>query len=201
MVLAGSESTAISLAAIFYYILRDPAIHAKLRAEIDEAFHEVPFGEPVGFQAAQNLPYLDACIKEGFRMHPAARFTGERVLPPHGATIAGQKIPGNTVVGVNAWVVHRREDVFGADVETYRPERWLKEENNVAEMNRTLSHFGHGKFMCIGKNISLLEIYKVIPSLLRAFEFELDKPERPFRFESGSFANMSGVDVRLRARH
>ncbi|EMC99437.1 hypothetical protein BAUCODRAFT_144864 [Baudoinia panamericana UAMH 10762] len=201
MVLAGSESTGVTLTALLYYVLKSPPIYQKLQAEIDTAFPDHEPGTAVSLAEAQKLPYLDACIKEAFRAHPAARFGGERVVPPTGAVIAGHKIPGGTTVAVNAWNMHRRTDVYGEDVETYRPERWLeRDEAQVAEMNRLLTQFGHGRFSCIGKNISLLEMYKVVPSLLRSFRWTLAEPERQWRFESGSFANVSGVGVRVERR-
>lgn len=208
MVLAGSETTAITLSAIFYFLLKTPEAYRRLRTELTEAFPSMDSATEVRtpFSAAQKLPYLDACIKEAFRLHPAARFSLERVLPAHGATIAGEHIPGGTIVGCNAWVIHRNASIFGPDVDEYRPERWLasgedaKSEGKVAEMNRTLFHFGAGKFGCIGKNISLLEIYKTVPTLLRAFEFELKDPAADWQFASGSFVNVSGIDVKVKRR-
>ncbi|KAK4502310.1 hypothetical protein PRZ48_005735 [Zasmidium cellare] len=201
-ILAGSESTAVTLTAIFYYLLKHPSALAKLRREIATLDAEVPFKQ------AFALPYLDACIKETFRLHPAARFTAERVLPPQGATICGCHIPGGTVVGINAWALHRREDVFGADIDEYVPERWLpdpskpqeQEQARVDGMARTLFHFGAGRFGCIGKNVSLLEMYKVVPALLREFDVKLEDPDKEWRFEDGSFVNVSGVDVRITTR-
>lgn len=35
-----------------------------------------------------------------------------------------------------------------------------------------------GSRTCIGKNISLLEISKLIPQLVRKFDFELEKPDK-----------------------
>lgn len=214
MVLAGSETTAITLTVCLYHILRNPRIYATLQKELDTELRNddgvgsagakepvsADVKKPVSFRAAQKLPYLDACIKETFRIHPAARFSPERVLPPHEtATIADHHVPGGTVVGVNAWALHRREEIFGNDVETFRPERWIAasdgDKARVDRMSRCLFQFGAGRFGCIGKHISLLEIYKVVPSLLLAFEFGLVDPTRELRFESGSFANVSGVDV------
>ncbi|KAK4552245.1 hypothetical protein LTR86_010599 [Recurvomyces mirabilis] len=204
MVLAGSESTAVTLSACFYHVLRSVGVYKKLQAEVNQAFPGFVLDEAVSFQSSQKLPYLDACIKETFRIHPAARFTPERVLPPQGAMIAGKHVSGGKIVGVNAWVVHRCSQVFGTDVEVFRPERWLvadpQDQVRVDLMNRTLFQFGAGRFGCIGKNISLLEIYKVVPTLLRAFEFRLVEPAREWRFESGSFANVSGVDVMIERR-
>ncbi|GAB7337947.1 hypothetical protein MBLNU457_4327t1 [Dothideomycetes sp. NU457] len=210
MVLAGSETTAITLAVCFYHILQNPRVYAALQKELDTELRNnddssTKDRQPVSFRAAQKLLYLDACIKETFRMHPAARFSPERVLPPHQtATIAGHLVSGGTVVGVNAWALHRREEIFGDDVETFRPERWIAasadDKARVDRMSRSLFQFGAGRFGCIGKHISLLEMYKVVPSLLREFEFGLADPSRELRFESGSFANVSGVDVWVRER-
>ena len=38
-----------------------------------------------------------------------------------------------TIIGTNPWVIHRNTEVFGNDVESFRPERWLK-TNDRANM-------------------------------------------------------------------
>ena len=208
MVFAGSETTAITLSAIFYYLLKNRSAYQKLQAELDSSLPEHERGTPVPFQTALKLPYLDACIKEAFRIHPAARFSAERKIPPAGATIVGREIPGGSVVGVNAWVLHGRKDVFGQNVEVFEPERWFarpeedadKAKARLAEMQRCLFQFGTGKFNCIGQHISRLEMYKAVASLMMAFEFDLVDPEKEWTFETGSFLMVSGVDVRIRRR-
>ncbi|KAL8833026.1 MAG: hypothetical protein Q9170_004554 [Blastenia crenularia] len=175
MAFAGSETTAISLAAVFYYLIKNPPCYHKLIAEIDEAvcsgiIEDRPNGL-VSWTESQKLPYLDACVKEAFRLHPAVGLPLERVVPPQGAEICGKRIAGGTIVGCNAWVIHRRAEVFGEDVDKFRPERWLEvDKEKRKEMEGTMLHFGMGARTCIGKNISLLEIYKLIPSFLRRFE-------------------------------
>lgn len=44
------------------------------------------------------------------------------------------------------------------------------EKARIKEMNGDMFLFGAGSRTCIGKNISLLEIYKLVPSMLRGFE-------------------------------
>ena len=92
--------------------------------------------------------------------------------PASGHTICGEHIPGGAIVGVSAWVLHRNSDIFGHDVEIFRPERWLDGNiEKVREMDRMLSHFGStGNYTCIGKNIALLEMYKFVPAVIRYFE-------------------------------
>ena len=139
---------------------------------------------------AQKLPYLNACIQEAFRLHPAVSFSAERVIPPSGAMIDGHFVPGGTVVGCNPWVVHHDKAIFGDDADQYRPERWLGEAEAVHRMSQTLFQFGAGNHLCLGKNIAYMEICKVIPSLMRTFE--VSKFMRgPFRLCMISFFNPS----------
>jgi cytochrome P450 len=191
MAFAGSETTAISLSSVFYYLLKNPSCMQTLLNELDLSARNGLFKDNkhgvVTYAESQNLPYLDACVKEAFRLHPAPGLPLERIVPPQGAEIAGVFVKGGTIVGCSAWVIHRRREVFGEDVEVFRPERWLvgqgnevadeaereREEKRIKEMSGMLLHFGMGSRTCIGKNISLLEIYKLVPTFLRRFEVRL----------------------------
>ena len=175
MAFAGSETTGISLAATFYYLLKNPRCYKRLVAEIDAAVASQNIQccstGLVTWAESQKLAYLDACIKEAFRLHPAVGLPLERIVPPQGAAICGEHIAGGTIVGCNAWVIHRREEIYGQDSEIFRPERWLEADKDTRkEMEACMFHFGMGSRTCIGKNISLLEIYKLVPSFLRRFE-------------------------------
>lgn len=175
MAFAGSETTAISLAAVFYFLLKNPRCYHKLLTELNDAVKEGTIENRhnglVSWQESQKLPYLDACIKEAFRLHPAAGLPLERVVPPQGVEICGEHIKGGTIVGCSAWIIHRRREIYGEDVDFYRPERWLDAgKEQLKEMNGTMFQFGAGARTCIGKNISLLEVYKLVPSFLRRFE-------------------------------
>ncbi|KAI0864451.1 cytochrome P450 [Xylaria cubensis] len=196
MAFAGSETTAISLSAVFYNLLRNPAVLARLRAELDDAARAGAFADyelgVVTWAESQRLPYLDACIKEAFRMHPAAGLPLERIVPEPGMEIAGHYVKGGTIVGCSAWLIHRRPEIFGDDVDVYRPERWLLDESlpeaqreererRLREMNGHMFQFGMGARTCIGKNISLLEMYKLVPSLLRRFDIRFKDPSQDWK--------------------
>lgn len=120
IVAAGSETTSITLSALWYYILKNRTCYHKLQAEIDA---KIPPGMPITFSQSQALPYLSAVIKETFRMHPATAWVPERIVPAGGHTIAGERIPTGTVFSVSAWVIHRDASIFGSDLNTFRPER------------------------------------------------------------------------------
>lgn len=75
-------------------------------------------------------------------------------------------------MGINTWVAHRNKDVFGPDADAFRPERWLdQEKKKFSLMESYWLPFGSGSRTCIGKNISLLEINKLIPVLVTKFDF------------------------------
>ncbi|KAI1488187.1 cytochrome P450 [Biscogniauxia mediterranea] len=211
MAFAGSETTAISLSAVLYYLLRHPTQLARLRAELDGAARRGVFADRktglVTWAESQRLPYLDACVKEAFRLHPAAGLPLERVVPGAGADVAGQFVRGGTIVGCSAWIIHRRPEIWGDDVEAFRPERWLvdeeeeegagraEKERRVREMNGYMFQFGMGSRTCIGKNISLLEIYKVVPSLLRRFEIRFKDPSQEWKLVNAWFVKQQNFEV------
>ncbi|KAK5789152.1 hypothetical protein VI817_008276 [Penicillium citrinum] len=217
MAFAGSETTGISLSAVFYFLLKHPKALARLRAEIDQAGRDGAFADSetglVTWHESQRLPYLDACIKEAFRLHPAAGLPLERVVPESGAEIAGHFVPGGTIVGCSAWLIHMNKGVFGEDAEDYRPERWLhdeelcktpsgkqREESRVKEMNGTMFQFGMGSRTCIGKNISLLEIYKLVPSMLRRFEINFVDPRQEWELVNAWFVKQKNFTTSFSLR-
>lgn len=99
---AGSDTTAISLSAIVYYLLKTPSCLQKLREEISrsEAAGEIS-GKYVTFKESQEMSYLQAIIKEALRLHPATGLPLERVVPEGGATISGKFFPEGVSIFVN----------------------------------------------------------------------------------------------------
>ncbi|KAM5354813.1 hypothetical protein ACJ41O_001459 [Fusarium nematophilum] len=135
---AGSDTTSISLCAIINNLAAHPHALQKLREEVDAKFRDLGYPEFIPFPDTQTMGYLQACIKEALRLHPATGLPLARVVPEGGATISGTFFPAGNVVGVNTWVVHRNRDIFGSDVDEFRPERWLdqtKERLSVMEAN------------------------------------------------------------------
>ncbi|CAK4033845.1 Pisatin demethylase [Lecanosticta acicola] len=202
MIFAGSETTSISLSSVFYHLIKHPQVYQKLMNELDEAARNGNIAErecgKVSWSESLKLPYLDAVIQESFRMHPAPGLILERVVPPQGIDILGERIPGGTIVGCNAWVVHRRPEVFGNDVDNFRPERWLEARpDQLREMKAAMFQFGAGARTCIGKNISLLEIYKLVPTFLRNFEIEM---ESDWKTHNAWFVRQLDFRTRFRPR-
>ncbi|PNP61469.1 hypothetical protein FNYG_13756 [Fusarium nygamai] len=171
---AGSDTTSISLTSIIFNLIKHPRVLQQLRAEIQDHESRGTVSDPITFAEANKLPYLQAVIKEGLRMHPATGLSLGRVVPQDGATLAGRYFPAGTVVGINAWVAHANTKVFGHDAHVFRPERWLDYPELVKEREAYFMAFGQGSRTCLGKNISLMELSKAVPQIVRHFDFAPD---------------------------
>jgi cytochrome P450 len=90
---AGSDTTGITLTAVIYYLMKNPECLRKLRLEIDTAEQEGHVSSPMTFREGQQLPYLQATIKEALRLHPAVGQILARVVPEGGAELAGRFFP------------------------------------------------------------------------------------------------------------
>jgi cytochrome P450 len=118
---AGSDTTAISLSAILYYLLKNPQTFETLRQEIDERQREGRIGHYITFKESQDMPYLQAVMKEALRMHPATGLPLERVVPAGGASICDRFFPEGVSCGVcqpgfstlTVWVDHCRNKLLG----------------------------------------------------------------------------------------
>ncbi|PVH78052.1 cytochrome P450 [Cadophora sp. DSE1049] len=90
---AGSDTTSISLGSVIYNLCRYPDAMKALKNEIESMEKEGGISNPVTFNEAQQMPYLQAVIKEALRMHPATGLPLGRVMPAGGKVIAGRQFP------------------------------------------------------------------------------------------------------------
>jgi cytochrome P450 len=197
-VFAGSDTTTIALRAIIYLLLRNPDKLAKVRDELDRAEREGRLSEFISYrETTTHLPYLCAAIKEAMRIHPSVGLILERHVPAGGATICGQHIPEGTIVGINAWVLHRDSKVY-PDPDAFIPERWIDSSAaQLKEMEQSYFVFGAGSRTCIGKNISLMEMHKIVPQLLREFDLQLHEPKKDWKTRNVWFVQQEGLEVDL----
>lgn len=99
-------------------------------------------------QAVDRLPFLDAVIKETLRLYAPLPASEPRYMPVD-TTVDGYLVPAGTVVSMSPYTLHRNADVFPHPLE-FRPERWLGELGDVAEMKKWFWAFSSGGRMCIG---------------------------------------------------
>ncbi|KAL9588621.1 MAG: hypothetical protein Q9203_002567 [Teloschistes exilis] len=187
-IIAGSDSTAVVLKTILYNLLAHPLtlqrLHDELVAMDDEQKSTRPWPT---WAEVRDLPYLEACIQEGVRLHPPFCLPLERVVPKEGITIGEHTFPGGTVVGMSPWVVNRHQPTFGEDADSWRPERWLGLD---AEHHKQLEN---------SKHIAMLELKKLVSALILTYEFELIDPNA-FTVENSWFFRQNGLNVKAKKR-
>jgi cytochrome P450 len=176
VVSAGSDTTATALTTFIGYVIRDKKVYDRLQQEIDQAFETGTLTWPVKYGQAVKLDYLQACIKEVLRMHPPIGMSLPRIVnSKQGMALDGKTVvPYGSQVSVAPYVMHRNIKVFGTDARIFNPDRWIDlDEAERKTMEKNNLTFGGGARQCIGKNISLMEINKALPTLLRAFHFDI----------------------------
>jgi cytochrome P450 len=89
-IVAGSETTAMTLSAMTNFLIAHPEKFQKLKNEIRGIFHTE---EDVTVEKVTNLAYLNACIEETLRMLPPAPIGFLRSIPAGGDTVDGEFLP------------------------------------------------------------------------------------------------------------
>lgn len=207
--IAGADTTAITIRAIFYYVLKNPAVYARLVGEIRSAGIENSNAFP--YSQARQLPYLEAVVREALRVHPAVAMPLERYVPAEGFTLPnGDFVPGGVAVGINPYIGNRNKTVWGSDADEFRPERWLRDvkggetdeeyKKRMQKWNACDLSFGAGSRICLGRNLALVETYKLVATVLNRYEVTLADREREWETVNSWFWRQKGVEVRLRGR-
>ncbi|KAL2167185.1 hypothetical protein VTG60DRAFT_1597 [Thermothelomyces hinnuleus] len=164
IVFAGADSVAVMLATTLFHLVRDEGARRRLRDEIRAARGTPAASDP------QSLPYLRAVVKEGLRLGMAnpARLT--RVVPPRGLHVDGTYLPGGTVVGCAAYVLHHDPDTF-PDPFAFRPERWLDGDESPLrrpDMARSWIPYGAGLRACLGKNLAQQILHAAVAAIVES---------------------------------
>ena len=92
LTLAGSETTATSLAGATYLIATHPQVKAKILNELWTTFTSE---DQIDLLSVAKLPYLCAVTEECLRVYPPGPNAQPRITPPGGSVILGDRIPGN----------------------------------------------------------------------------------------------------------
>ncbi|PVH97042.1 cytochrome P450 [Periconia macrospinosa] len=197
-IFAGSDTTAISIGAILYFLCQNPTCQKQVLSEIATVLGSDAPRDTITYESTRKMKYLQACINEALRLHPAVGMSLPRIVPEGGININNVYIPGGTVIGVNPWVLHRNKSIFGEDADSFRPERWLSEKRG--EFERYFFAFGAGSRICIGKNLSLIEISKLIPLLLLNFDMELASAGECVTENCWWFVKLAGLNMKLKRK-
>lgn len=212
-ILAGADTTATAIRSIMLHTITNPRVYHTLQNEIDTSLKDgrVSGQGVIKDSEAKEFPYLQAVIKEGLRIWPPVTGLLSKVSPPEGdifTTSSGEEIiiPGGVDIGWSSWGMQHSKDIFGADTEVFRPERWLQtemteDENQHAMMGKSSELiFGYGKYQCLGKNVAALELNKVVFELFSHFDFSIVSPTKPWHSANFGLWVQSEMWVRITER-
>jgi len=139
-------------------------------------------------------------------------------VPPQGDTILDKFIPGGTDIFVNTLSLFRNKEVFGADADFFRPERFLEcsSEKKALLLKHIDFVFGNGRWLCAGKGLAWMELNKIFVEvtdswpldfwdplltlefqLLRRFDIQLLNPEKPWTAKCHGSWYIDGLLVRV----
>ncbi|KAI1335084.1 cytochrome P450 [Xylariaceae sp. FL0016] len=180
---AGSDTVACALQSVIYHMVRHPGTWAKARDEIDAARKDgFCLGTVVSNADAQRLPYLQACIKEGLRIHSPVPMGLPRVAPRGGITIGDMTFPEGTTLSINPWVLHHSKELWGEDADEWNPGRWLDE--NAAVLDRFWIPFSAGWMGCPGQHVARMELSKICSTIIRDFDLRFVDPAKEWQWKA-----------------
>ncbi|KAI4318857.1 hypothetical protein MLD38_032516 [Melastoma candidum] len=168
--LAGSETTSSTMEWALTELLLNPHSMAKVKDELD---HVIGPGRKVEESDIDNLLYLQAVLKETFRLHPPIPFLVPRRAMKD-TTFMGYDVPENTQVFVNAWAIGRDPDVWD-DPLAFRPERFIGSKVDYKGQHFEFIPFGAGRRMCAGVPLAHRVIHLTLSSLIHEFDWEFDR--------------------------
>jgi cytochrome P450 len=208
--IAGADTTAMTIRSVVYYCLKNLAVWRRLRREL-AASGLTRESCPISYKDCKGIPYLDAVVRESLRMLPGVSLPLERYVPEGGYRLpTGEFVPEGSVIGVNPYLVCRDPEVWGSDAEAFRPERWFRDEESgeteetfkvrLQKMNDADLSFGAGSRICIGKSLALNQVHKVVATLAVLYNIELVDPNKEWRVINSWVPRQEGLEVRISKR-
>jgi len=191
VMLAGHETTALTLMFAFDQLTRQPELQAELGRELDEVLDQ----RSATLEDVPRLRLSRAVIKETLRLFPPAWAAGRTAVADF--TLAGQAIARGTQLIVSPWVV-QRDARFWKDAESFRPERFLNGETDELPKGAYFP-FGAGPRVCIGYHFAELEATLVLATMCQKLRFEKTQ-DAPLAL-SPSVTLRPAAPVRLTAVH
>ncbi|KLK90811.1 cytochrome P450 [Microvirga vignae] len=192
MLLAGHETTALTLSWTWYLLGLHPAVDAQLAEEV----HTVLRGRSPTVDDLPRLRLAEQVVSEALRLYPPAYAIGREALAD--CEIAGYHVPAGTTIYVSPWVMHRDSRWFD-DPQAFQPARWAG--NLAKELPRfAYMPFGGGPRICIGNRFAMMEAVLILATVAQQFrlEWQTDRPVQPN--PSITLRPGGGVWVRLVSR-
>ncbi|KAF2849382.1 cytochrome P450 52A12 [Plenodomus tracheiphilus IPT5] len=172
ILLAGRDTTASLLSYVFMLFTQNPDTYAKLRRIVLEEFGTYKNPKNITFSSLKSCNYLQWILNETLRLYPVVPVDGRRALKDTTLPLGGGpdgKAPvyvrKDEQVDYSVYVMHRRKDLWGADADEFKPDRWDGRKSGWEYLP-----FNGGPRICIGQQFALTEAGYVIVRLAQRFE-------------------------------
>jgi cytochrome P450 len=150
-------------------LLHNPKVMSKAKAELNQIIGK---GNLVEESDLTKLPYLQAIVKETFRLHPAVPLLLPRKAE-NDLEINGYKVPKNAQVLINVWAIGRDSNLWDNPNE-FLPERFLGSNIDFKGGNFELTPFGGGRRLCPGLPLAIRILFLMLGLFINCFDWELD---------------------------
>ena len=160
-IVAGHETTALTLAWSLYLLAFDQEVQDRARAEAKEVL-----GDRAATGAdVDKLKFIRQIVDEALRLYPPAGIVSRTAQKAD--TLGGREIrPGDTVM-IPIYALHRNYRLWD-DPDAFIPDRW--EDGRPVDRYAYLP-FGDGPRICIGSSFALQEAVIILASLVARFRF------------------------------
>ena len=192
--IAGHETTSGLLSFATYFLLKNPAVLAKARAEVDAVLgDEMPRPEHIG-----KLRYIEQLLMESLRIWPTAPAFS---LRSNGDTVIGGRwaLSRRDTVMVLTPMLHRDPAVWGDDAEAFRPERFAPEALSALPPN-AWKPFGNGQRACIGRPFAMQEAVLLVAMILQRFDLVEHDPSYQLQVGETLTLKPHGFQIRVKRR-
>ncbi|WP_299793412.1 cytochrome P450 [uncultured Marivita sp.] len=160
-IVAGHETTALTLAWSLYLCAFDQDVQNRARAEAQNVLH----GRAATADDLAKLPYIRQIIDEALRLYPPAAIVSRTALAQD--TLCGTQIHAGDTVILPIYALHRSHLLWD-DPDQFNPDRWA----DGAKPDRyAYLPFGDGPRICIGASFALQEAVIILATLLGRFRF------------------------------
>lgn len=171
--LAGSDTTANTLAYSLWLLSKRQDLQAELRSQLRGSLEYGPNGLPADIKTLVSHPYLDAFVRECLRLYGAIPSSLKRTACDD-LVIEEYHVPRGTDVSVQIYTINRNKDIF-ADPNEFNPARWLQDAGSeeLKAMKFGLFSFGQGARNCIGQHVAMLEMKYFLSTVYHHFSTAL----------------------------
>ncbi|XP_023746103.1 7-ethoxycoumarin O-deethylase [Lactuca sativa] len=171
---AGTHTTTTVTECTMMELLKNPDIMKKIQDELEQV---VGLNNIVEESHLPNLPYLDATIKETFRLHPTLPLLVTR-SPNKSCKVDKYTVPKGSNVFLNVWAIQRDPKYWDNPLE-FNPNRFLNHDGTTNTkfdyngLNTNFLAFGAGRRRCPGVPLSEKMLMYLLASLLHSFNWTL----------------------------